>query len=502
MRRFYLILFFLSLVAQVGDVCSQSVYWRQIFGGEYVDIAYNCIELRDGNYMMAGYKEIQVPGQIYQIPKSYIVKFDRYGNILWEKFIGDSSTYNISISLAEDPDGNIYLPYNSSHAHLVKLNSNGDMIWDKNFSSSNIILFSGLSFVEEYQKIILIGINITNGFPTSSITKLDSNGTLIWNKSNYDSLGILGTYNSGNNSFLFSDNEYFLSGFAQSAPGVQNRIGFILKTDTSGNILWNKKYSNSKGIYSIVKNSLNTFIASGQGNSALYCQSFDSMGNILWIRDYNGDSLAGSIGIQKIIKTKSNEFALGTPKGQNFGRLMKIDSLGNILESNFYPYPPNVGINQNNLNSTSDSGFIVSGYIRYFFSNRNESVFKENLDLKVEGDKDIDILVYKIDKYGQTVFIVNNEIQNTQPESFVLSQNFPNPFNPVTTISFSLPQASYVVLKVFDAAGKEIKELINEYRQRGSYEVKFDGSDLPSGIYFYRLAADDFTAVRRMILLK
>lgn len=95
-----------------------------------------------------------------------------------------------------------------------------------------------------------------------------------------------------------------------------------------------------------------------------------------------------------------------------------------------------------------------------------------------------------------------NTAEQYFPADFELYQNYPNPFNPATIISFSLPHGSYVNLKVFDAAGRKIKELINEYRQRGSYEVKFDGIDFASGVYFYRLAADDYSAVRRMILLK
>lgn len=100
--------------------------------------------------------------------------------------------------------------------------------------------------------------------------------------------------------------------------------------------------------------------------------------------------------------------------------------------------------------------------------------------------------------------IENNEVSlNT----YQLSQNYPNPFNPETIISFSIPHASHVVLKVYDAAGKEVSTLINKYSPSGTYEVKFNsssinGSSLSSGIYFYKLEAGNFTSIKKMILVK
>jgi len=95
-----------------------------------------------------------------------------------------------------------------------------------------------------------------------------------------------------------------------------------------------------------------------------------------------------------------------------------------------------------------------------------------------------------------------NTAEQFIPKEYTLHQNYPNPFNPSTTISFSLPHSSYVNLKVFDAAGREIKELFNEYRQRGSYEVKFDGRDFASGVYYYKLEAGEYSDTKRMLLLK
>jgi len=85
---------------------------------------------------------------------------------------------------------------------------------------------------------------------------------------------------------------------------------------------------------------------------------------------------------------------------------------------------------------------------------------------------------------------------------FELSQNYPNPFNPSTTIYFSLPQSSNVTLRVFNTLGQEVKTLLNQYMVTGAHSVKFDASDLNSGIYFYKLEAGQFAEVRKMMLVK
>lgn len=88
------------------------------------------------------------------------------------------------------------------------------------------------------------------------------------------------------------------------------------------------------------------------------------------------------------------------------------------------------------------------------------------------------------------------------PEQFLLSQNYPNPFNPATTIAFGIPQSGNVTLKIFDMAGREVKTLVNEYRDAGYYVAKFDGSSLASGTYIYRLESGNYVSVKMMVLLK
>jgi hypothetical protein len=104
--------------------------------------------------------------------------------------------------------------------------------------------------------------------------------------------------------------------------------------------------------------------------------------------------------------------------------------------------------------------------------------------------------------YGDTSLItgVNDKPQGVF--SYKLEQNYPNPFNPTTTIRYRIPETGLVTLKVFDVLGKEVITLVNEEKLSGNYEVKFNGSNLSSGVYFYRLTADTFTTTKQMILLR
>jgi hypothetical protein len=96
------------------------------------------------------------------------------------------------------------------------------------------------------------------------------------------------------------------------------------------------------------------------------------------------------------------------------------------------------------------------------------------------------------------------------PTDFDLAQNYPNPFNPTTTISFGLPSNSFVVLKVFDALGREVSVLVSEELAAGSYTRQWNAAGLASGVYFYRLLArpisrgkaGSLTQTRKLILLR
>ena len=93
-------------------------------------------------------------------------------------------------------------------------------------------------------------------------------------------------------------------------------------------------------------------------------------------------------------------------------------------------------------------------------------------------------------------------ISEELPFKYSLEQNYPNPFNPSTNIKYQIVRNSFVKLIVFDALGREVETLVNEKKSPGTYEVTFDGSKLSSGIYFYKLETENFSDVKRMVLVK
>jgi hypothetical protein len=93
-------------------------------------------------------------------------------------------------------------------------------------------------------------------------------------------------------------------------------------------------------------------------------------------------------------------------------------------------------------------------------------------------------------------------ITNTTPQKYQLYQNYPNPFNPRTKIKFDIARTSDVKLEIFDARGSLIKTLVNANLTSGTYEVEFDATSLPSGIYFYRLKTPSLEQTNKMVLLK
>lgn len=92
--------------------------------------------------------------------------------------------------------------------------------------------------------------------------------------------------------------------------------------------------------------------------------------------------------------------------------------------------------------------------------------------------------------------------ESVPPSEFTLSQNFPNPFNPTTTIEYQIAKLVYVELKVFNVLGNEVAAIVNEYKLAGKYEATFDASNLPSGVYIYQLNAGNYFLSRKMLLIK
>jgi len=115
--------------------------------------------------------------------------------------------------------------------------------------------------------------------------------------------------------------------------------------------------------------------------------------------------------------------------------------------------------------------------------------------------------IYNVGSYQDSIIsftlgTITSVQNNSIPVSFDLKQNYPNPFNPSTTISYQLPRRGFVSLKVFDIAGREVSTLVNGVQGAGEYSINYNASALSGGVYFYKLVTKDFSAVKKMILLR
>ncbi len=222
-----------------------------------------------------------------------------------------------------------------------------------------------------------------------------------------------------------------------------------------------------------------------------------------------------------------------TIKNLSNGQIIKPRTLGHIL-NHTYPfynsghYQPYAGVIYQRDNTLLPSGWMSMqrNYYHNLTNNNGDSVVTlsertlafntdnyEDGDYRIivevfdeTGNFDIDSMDVKF-KNGNPVD-VTNEVGNIY--SFNLEQNYPNPFNPSTKIKFTIPsviasgakQSQLVSLKIYDILGKEVATLVHEELSAGEYEVEFDGTGIPSGIYFYQLKAGAFIQTNKMILLK
>lgn len=160
---------------------------------------------------------------------------------------------------------------------------------------------------------------------------------------------------------------------------------------------------------------------------------------------------------------------------------------------------------------TNNSGFAVeratdlSNFEELIFIGGNGTTLERNVYSYLDESVQSGIYHYRlkqIDFDGSFEYLNTVSVDLGMPGGFVLKQNYPNPFNPSTNIEFQLPVSGFISLKVFDVLGNQVKTLINEEKKAGFYQMAFDASDLPSGVYLYKLSTESFSDIKKMTVLK
>jgi hypothetical protein len=302
----------------------------------------------------------------------------------------------------------------------------------------------------------------------SSLIKTDSIGNELWSK-NIEGVCVQQTTDEG----------YIVTG------GTANGDILLIKTDSYGDTLWKKTFGGEHGDAgsSVQQTSDGGYIITGSANGEAYSihETFlmktDSLGDTLWTKFFFEESWGDAV-----IQTSDGGYILtGYTSLHDIDSsgvlLLKTDASGNTLwTKTFGGISEDIGYS---VQQTTDGGYIICGNTNSFGA----------------GYQDIWLI-----KLAPDPIVGVSEI--TTPSNFRLSQNFPNPFNPTTTIKYSVPKLSFVTIKVFDVLGNGITVLVNEEKHVGNYEVEFDATKLSSGVYFYRLQAGDFVDTKKMVLLK
>lgn len=440
----------------------------------------------DGGYVAIGESRIGIR------QKMFLVKYNRYGDILWTKHFDQSVDAGYGGYWVEETSDKGYIVAGrgegiNTDAYLVKTDSLGNIQWYKTFGGADLDQARCVKQLDDKGYILLTNTNSYGPTVDILVIRTDSLGNEIWSK-------IYGGNNFAEYAMeveIVNNAGFVLVGTVR--PGHENL--YLLRLDNNGDTLWSKsftEYLSSEG-YSIDIANDGGFIVGGtcdsldDNNKKSYVIKTDSLGNLQRSKRYTTNFNEACFSVRKLRKSGYVLCGMSDSLLQNFERaiIRIIDDNGNLLKEKYFRPSPD----QNSFYSveeTNDNGFILCGYAD-IGSGRGYIVRTDSLlNLKPVG----------IWENAESL------------EDYQLFQNYPNPFNSQTKIRYSIPSSTFVTLKVFDITGREIKTLVNDYKQAGNHKVTFNSGNLPSGVYYYELTAGspreagENTSVKRMVLIK
>jgi hypothetical protein len=284
---------------------------------------------------------------------------------------------------------------------------------------------------------------------------------------------------------LAVNGNYIFAGTGTPSEGV------FLSTDNGTS--WVQTSLNDKWIYSLTVNGNYIIAGTGSPGYGVYFSTDNgtswtqtSLNNrIVYALAANGNNIFAGTYFYGVYHSSNNGTNwVQTSLNQS---IYSLAASGNNIFAGCYIYNPFFISTNNGVNWTQrtegmenvpvNALFLLNNYI---FAGTSYSVYRRPL--------------------GELVGI--SPISNEIPKEFSLSQNYPNPFNPTTHFEFQIAKSGLVNLKIFDALGKEIAILVNEELAPGRYNVKWNATNYPSGVYFYKLSAGEFTNTRKMVLVK
>jgi hypothetical protein len=473
--------------------------WTKTYGGMGYDYAYSVQPAIEGGYIIAG-----VTNSYGWDDDAWLLRIDSNGDTIWTGTY-DRGDYDGARSVQQTLEGNYIITgetYNADTGDydvlLIKTNPEGDTLWTKKYGGiEDDVGISVIKAISDSGYIILARtLSFNADYDDTWLIRTNSAGDTLWTKL-YREPG----WNNPESIQLTQDSCYIIAGWTEYLASPKYHP-WLIKTDSSGAILWSAVYSGIADIvYGLEKTPDEGYIITGEttyygdGNGDVILIKTDSEGDTVWTRAYGGAGYDQG----KFIKQTSDQGYIVIGHTSSFGTgdydifLIKTDAGGDTIWTKTYGgYEFETG---NAVYQTPDNGYILTGWTESF------------------GAGQSDLWLIKTDSLGNTedylpqVVIADNF---PFPEKYQLFQNYPNPFNATTKISYKIDNYNFVQLKIYDLLGREIKTLVNGYRPADTYTVNFDASRLASGIYFYQLEVGDpsqgsgqrFVEIKKMIYLK
>lgn len=445
-----------------------------------------------GNVYVTGYSAGSASGWDYAT-----IKYNSSGVQQWvARYNGPGNSDDEALAVTVDLSGNVYVTGRSlgsgtgTDIATVKYNSSGVQQWAARYDGPASSFDNGFSLaVDNSGNVYVTGFSIqtlTNGYDVITI-KYNSSGVQQW-ASTYNG-SASGSNDEGRKLTIDGSGNVYVTGWIVGSSTARDVV--VIKYNSSGDTSWVRTYNgtangNDEGRDIFVDGSGNVYItgfvnATGASNNYITIK-YNPSGVQQWATSYNGPGNGDDNAHALFVDNSGNVYVTGTSVGSSTSydyATLKYNSSGSQVW--LARYSGTTGINEDRafsiaLNSAGD--IYITG--RSFGSGTN-----------------LDVTTIK---YSQSVGLT--KITDLIPGDFNLNQNYPNPFNPITKISFDIPEATVVKVVIYDVSGREISVPVNQLLKAGSYEFTFDGADLSSGIYFYKLIAGEYIKTRKMVLMK
>lgn len=498
--------------------------WAYSFGGIRHESLFEVVELEDTCFALIGDTESYGHGSF----DAWVVKISPDGERIWDRCYGGESADGAYAGISTEDGGFALAGYTHSFAEhgswdawLVKVDADGEVEWQGIYGGEGSDEFNSIVTTSDGGYAMA---GTTRSFGEGGldfyIVKTDEDGEMQWSHA-YGSERSDGCY-----AIVQTDDDGFVLGGVNSGEDNDGDM-YLVRIDSEGEVIWDRTYG-LRGpdiCFSLIQTGEGGFIAGGEVSRDFYIVRVDRYGELIWSEIYGGD---GGERCYEVLATDNGGYAFA-------GYTNSFDAFW----VDFWLIKTGPDIIR--WLSIPDSGFIENGSLSYdiaYFNNyitpevyldsvlvftvdNGEHIFGEiaNDTLTITSEEDwigLDsLLLVVIEEDDEencdstwlrlTVQEDNNisaALDQGIPKSIVLYDAYPNPFNSVMDISYSIPHLAQVSLQVFDISGRLVTTLVDEEQTAGYHRTIWEGYSASTGVYFVRMASADFVAVRKVVLVK